>query len=118
MWISRKKLNKKIQELEEKQSTTEKLLEEVKKHDKYLEFKLSEYNEKFPFELGQTVYDLQLRSASGRFTKSKPSREHSIINEVVVDKKNYFKLVDRFYSNDVFKRLIDAESYLEAVCVE
>lgn len=79
---------------------------------------LAEMQCKYPFEIGQTVYDLQLRSSKGRFTKTKASREHSLINEVVVDKKNYFGLVDRYASNDVFTDKVEAETYLEYVCVE
>lgn len=79
---------------------------------------ISEYNKKFPFELGQVVYDIQLRSATGRFTKNKASREQSLINEVTVDKKNYFKLVDRYYAKDVFNTKEEAEKYMDTVCVD
>ena len=79
---------------------------------------VEKYMSMYPFELGQVVYDVQLRSSKGRFTKTKASREHSLINEVVVDKKNYFNLVDRYASNDVFTDRVKAEKYLESVCVE
>ena len=71
----------------------------------------------YPLDLGQTVYDLQLRGDNGRYTKTKASREHSLINEVVVDKKNYFKLVDRL-GTDVFEERCAAEFYLDQVCVK
>ena len=71
----------------------------------------------FPLEMGQVVYDLQLRGDNGRYTKTKASREHSLINEVVVDKKNYFKLVDRL-GTDVFEDRCAAEFYLDQVCVK
>ena len=41
-----------------------------------------------------------------------------MINEVVVDAKNYFKLVDRFYAEDVFMSIELAEKYLDSVCIE
>ena len=71
----------------------------------------------FPLEMGQVVYDLQLRGDNGRYTKTKASREHSLINEVTVDKKNYFKLVDRL-GTDVFEDKCAAEFYLDQVCVK
>ena len=114
-WVSKRKLKKKINELENEQSVLRKILENVPEHNNYL---VTTYANKYPFELGQVVYDLQLRSATGRYTKTKPSREHSIINEVVVDKKNYFKLVERYEAQDVFKTLADAEKYLDEVCVD
>ena len=79
---------------------------------------LREYEILYPFTMGQTVYDVQLRSAKGRFTKTKASREHSLINEVVVDRKNYFNLVDRYNAEDVFLTREDAEEKINTVCVE
>ena len=79
---------------------------------------LEEMYETFPFELGEVVYDLQLRSAAGKYTKTKPSKEQSIINEVVVDEKNYFKLKARYESRDVFRTYEGAEDYLNSICVE
>lgn len=70
----------------------------------------------FPFELGQTVYDLQLRNEMGRYAKKNPSLMHSIINEVIVDEKNYFNLVERYKKNDVFINKALAKSYLETIC--
>lgn len=74
--------------------------------------------ETFPFDLEQIVYNVQLRNAQGRFTKTKASRDNSHIDEVVVDKKNYFKLVDKLNNNEVFTSLADAENYLFSVCVD
>lgn len=79
---------------------------------------LDEMNETFPFYLGQVVYDVQLRSASGRYTKTKASREHSLVNEVIVDKKNYFNLVDRYNNYDVFMDRDAAEKHLDNHCVD
>ena len=92
--------------------------EQLIQYNEELGEKLEAMMEVFPFELGQVVYDVQLRSATGRFTKTKASREKSIINEVVVDKKNYFKLVDRYAAKDVFKTIEQAEHYIKDVCVE
>ena len=77
-----------------------------------------EMKSKFPFDLGQVVYDVQLRSAKGRFTKIKPSIEHSLINEVIVDKRNYFSLVERYNNRDVFITCEAAETHLKDVCVD
>ena len=74
------------------------------------------YSTKYPFTMGQVVYDVQLRNAQGRYTKTKPSKEHSVINEVIVDAKNYFKLVERFYAEDVFMDRVLAEQHIEKVC--
>ena len=70
----------------------------------------------FPFDIGQTVYDIQLKSAKGRYTKTRPSREHSSINEVVVDENNYFGLVTRYRRLDVFIDKQAAEDYLNEIC--
>lgn len=80
--------------------------------------KVEEYMKKYPLELGQVVYDVQLRSSKGTFTKTKACKQHSTINELVVDKKNYFKLVDKFATNTLFVDIKDAESYLDSICVE
>ena len=70
----------------------------------------------FPFDLGQRVYDVALKNAQGRYTKTKPSREHCTITEIEVNEKNYFGLVKRLNNNDVFYSQEDAESYLDRVC--
>ena len=115
MFITKKKRIRELEEeLENMRTTNNELL--VNNND--LSDEIIEMKSKFPFDLGQVVYDLQLRSSKGRFTKTKASREYSLINEVVVDKKNYFGLVDRYASNDVFTDKIEAEKYLESVCVE
>ena len=115
MFITKKKRIRELEaELEKMRSCYNEML--VTNND--LSNEIIEMKSKFPFDLGQVVYDLQLRSSKGRFTKTKASREHSLINEVVVDKKNYFGLVDRYASKDVFKDRVEAEKYLESVCVE
>lgn len=80
--------------------------------------KVVDYCLKYPFDLGQVVYDVQLRNTQGRYTKNKASRAHSVINEVIVDTKNYFKLVDRLHSHDVFLSNNAAEEYLDSICIE
>ena len=77
---------------------------------------LEVWHEKFPFSLGQTLYDVQFRNNKGRYAKKNISLEHSLINEVVVDEKNYFGLVERYKRMDVFDRYNDAKRYLESVC--
>jgi hypothetical protein len=78
--------------------------------------RLAEMTTTFPLELGQTVYDVQLRNANGRYTKKHPSLEHSLINEVVVDTKNYFGLVERMRKLDVFRDREGAQRALEFAC--
>lgn len=87
------------------------------KTKKELKAELSAMKDVFPFELGQTVYDVQLRNDMGRYATKNVSLEHSRINEVVVDTKNYFNLVERFKKNDVFVDYKSAKAYLESVCV-
>lgn len=72
----------------------------------------------FPFDIGQTVYDVQLKDKNGKYTKKKPSLEHSLINEVVVSEKNYFGLVKRYKNHDVFLSSSAANRFLSEVCVE
>ena len=114
MWVSKKN----FKELENQLLALTEFKKELLKINEELADKVEDMIKKYPFEMGQVVYDLQLRSSKGRFTKTKASREHSLINEVVVDKKNYFNLVDRYASNDVFTDRVEAEKYLESVCIE
>ena len=79
---------------------------------------MKEMLECYPLELGMTVYDVQLRNSAGKYTKNKASREQSLINEVVVTKKNYFGLVDRYRNNDVFVTEEAAKKHLDNVCIE
>ena len=80
------------------------------------EDELAYVEETFPFDIGQVVYDIALKNAQGKYTKTKPSIDHCTITEVVVDEKNYFKLVDRYRRNDVFMERDEAEAYLRAIC--
>ena len=80
--------------------------------------KLNSFLQNYPFEFGQVVYDVQLRNEKGHFTKVNASREHSKINEVIVDKKNYFNLVDRYNKQDVFTSMEEAVKHLDEICVK
>ena len=88
--------------------------------DKYEEAKseVEMLDTMFPFALGQTVYDVQLRNENGRYAKKNASLEHSLINEIVVDEKNYFGLVERLNRCDVFCSYGGARKYLESICVK
>jgi hypothetical protein len=88
------------------------LLDEIES----LEEELDDMHEEFPFFIGQVVYDVALKNAQGRYTRTKPSREHSTITEVEVTEKNYFGLVNRFNRKDVFFDSATAEAYLDSVC--
>ena len=77
---------------------------------------LEDMREDFPFFIGQVVYDVALKNAQGRYTRTKPSREHCTITEVEVTEKNYFGLVKRFRNLDVFVCRDSAEAYLASVC--
>lgn len=96
---------------------------ELKKEIKTLEGELwaleesfANLKESFPFTPGQTLYDVQFRDDKGRYTKENVSLEHSQINEVIVDEKNYFGLVERYKRMDVFTEYSKAKKYLEGVC--
>ena len=88
------------------------LLEEIE----LLEEMVEDLYEEFPFFIGQTVYDVALKNANGRYTKTNPSLEHSSITPVEVTEKNYFKLVERMYNDDVFEEFSEAEEYLKSIC--
>ena len=83
-----------------------------------LKHELGDMKEAFPFDFGQTVYDIQLKDEKGRYTKESASLTHSVISEVVVDTKNYFGLVERYHNKDVFLDYYSAVAYLAEVCVK
>ena len=70
---------------------------------------------KFPFDLDVEVYEVQLKNKNGKFTSTKPSKEHSVIVPVVVTEKNYFRLAKK-YENGVFLEQDEAEAYLDELC--
>lgn len=89
---------------------------ELNLSNKELEGELAQMQDKYPLDIGQIVYDIALKNAQGKFTKTKPSLEYSTITEVVVDEKNYFKLVARMRNKDVFMSETSAKAYLESIC--
>lgn len=107
-------------------TTKKKQLERIAKHDEEVQELKNEILElfdelydivdAFPFYLGQKVYDVALKNAQGRYTKTKPSREHCTITEVEVNEKNYFSLKKRLENNDVFYEREEAEEYLNSIC--
>jgi hypothetical protein len=107
-------------------TTKKKHLASIEKHDTLVQELKDEILElsdeidgmidSFPFFIGQTVYDVALKNEKGRFTKTKPSLEHSTITPVVVNEKNYFGLAKRLDNNDVFYEREEAEEYLKSVC--
>ena len=117
MWISKKKLKQENEYLQSQLDRGVVLYNEAMGELVELSKLVETYRAKYPFEMGQVVYDVQLRSDKGRFTKTKACREYSIVNEVVVDKKNYFNLVERLANKDVFLTLEAAEAHLKEVCV-
>lgn len=118
MWTSKKALRKKIADLEAQLMDAEGMNDELNERIHYINETLEFYQDTFPFELGEVVYDVQLRGANGRYTKTKASKEHSVINEVEVDEKNYFKLVERYRNHDVFLARETALAHLDTVCIE
>lgn len=89
----------------------------VNKHADELNAVVTKYKVNYPFNVGDTVYQIQLRSKRGRFTKGKASRAHSTVVPVVVDKKNYFKLRDVF-GLEVFDSEDKANTCLDGLCEE
>ena len=117
MWWNRK-LKAQIKDLEKANMKLTKINEEVIQYNEEIADKLQYMLDTFPFTMGDVVYDVQLRSNKGRFTKTKASRGYSTISEVVVDKKNYFNLVERYTKNDIFRSKIEAEKYLDEICID
>lgn len=89
---------------------------ELKEKNVALMVELEEMLEMFPFKLGQTVYDVALKNAKGRYTKTNASIEYSTITEIIVDEKNYFSLAKRLRRNNVFFDCDSAKEYLDSVC--
>ena len=111
-----KKDKKRIEELEYKLDKTMTECEEIKH---VLNDYLTRYNElkqQFPLEIGLVVYDVALRNEKGRYTKKNPSREHCLITEDIVTAKNYFNMVERWKSGDVYTSKQEAERYLNSIC--
>ena len=112
LWFNietKKELRKKIVALEADCSETERELWDLRNE-------LGQYEVTYPLTIGDTVYDIQLRNAQGRYAKKNPSRNHSYYNKVMVTKKNYFGLVERYRKNDVFLKEGDAIKYIDDIC--
>ena len=91
---------------------------ELKKNIAELNTQIKAMKNVFPFEMGQIVYDVQLRNEHGRYAKKNASLEHSLINEIIVDKKNYFSLVERYKRHDVFTSRELAQIHLKKICTK
>ena len=115
---TKKELRACVAKLEAELKTACSINEQVIEYNEEIGVALEEMKKTFPLTLGETLYDIQLRGEDGKYTKTKASKEHSIINEVIVDKKNYFKLMDRMEKLDVFKTYDEAVARVEDVCVK
>jgi hypothetical protein len=103
-------------ELKENISRLENELRDLHHRCRGLKIELDAMKDTFPFVFGQTVYDVQLRNEKGRYARKNPSLKHSRINEVVVDEKNYFGLVERYNRQDVFIDYDTVDAFLMDVC--
>lgn len=117
-FITKKKHNKVVSEMEVVLSDYQERCAKLSSTLDAAAEKLDNFRAAYPFQIGQTVYDVQLRNEKGRYTKTNPVCEYSKVNEVVVDKKNYFNLVDRLNAKDVFLTPEEAQARLHEVCVK
>lgn len=95
LWFNvetKKELRAKISRLEAMILKLEDQNNSIRKYNEDIAELCGDMRSRFPFDIGQTVYDIQLRGENGRYTRTKASREHSLINEIVVTSRNYFKL--------------------------
>lgn len=115
---SKRKLKAQIAQLEYELNRTKNIKEGLLKYNNDLADYEEQMSKQFPFLLGQTVYDVQLRSVKGKHTKNKASRERSLIKEVTVTRDNYFELVDRYESQQVYIAREHAEQYIDSVSVD
>ena len=108
---TKKELRARISNLEAQNTQIRKYNEDIA--DAYETLKAT-----YPLTIGATMYDVQLRGEDGKYTRTKASREHSLINEVVVTEANYFKLKKRMLKNDVFFALDHAKKHLDEICMK
>ena len=113
-----KKLKQEIYELTSENEYLRKLKDNYSLMVRAQEEDLNTFYSQFPLQIGQEVYEVQLRSKTGRFTKTKPSKEHSTISCITVDKKNYFNLVDKLNNGSLFTCEVSAEEYLNSICID
>lgn len=114
LWFNvetKKELRAKISELEDQNI-------QIRKYNEDIANAYERMKTLYPLDIGATMYDVQLRGEDGKYTRTKASREHSLINEVVVTEANYFKLKKRMLKNDVFYTLDQAKWYLDGICVK
>lgn len=115
---SKRKLKKEITELNEKVDfLTLRNSQLVTENDVILKDLMS-YQRMFPLLLDAVVYDVQLKGANGRYTKTKACKEYSQITEVVVTKKNYFNIVEKFTEGHVFLTRTEANKFIDSICIE
>ena len=114
LWFNvetKKELRARIAELEFENN-------EIRKYNEDIANEYEKIRTYYPLDLGATMYDVQLRSEDGKYTRTKASREHSLINEVLVTEANYFKLKKRMLKNDVFFAFDHAKEYLDKICMK
>ena len=116
MFTSRKKIRKYIETIIEDNKLLKKTQQEVTMYNEELADKLEELMKKYPINIGDTLYEVCLRNDKGRFTKTKPSKEHSFIEATVVDTKNYFKLAEKFNNEEIFTTEKAAKKHLDSLC--
>ncbi len=108
---TKRELRARISDLEDQNNQIRKYNDEIA--DAYEMLKAA-----YPLDIGATMYDVQLRGEDGEYTRTKASRDHSLINEVLVTEANYFKLKKRMLKNDVFFTLDHAKKHLDEICVK
>ena len=121
LWFNvetKKELRAKISNLEAMILKLEDENNSIRKYNEDIADAYEDMRSRFPFDIGQAVYDIQLRGENGRYTRTKASREHSLINKVTVTSRNYFKLKTRMLKHDVFKTREEARKYLDNVCIK
>ena len=114
LWFNvetKKELRVRISELETQNA-------EMRKYNEDIANEYEKIRTYYPLDLGATMYDVQLRGEDGKYTRTKASREHSLINEVAVTEANYFKLKKRMLNEDVFYTVDHAKKHLDEVCVK
>lgn len=108
---TKKELRARISELETQNN-------QVRKYNNDIANEYKKVRRDYPFDIGATMYDVQFRGEDGKYTRTKASREHSLINEVTVTEANYFNLKKSMLKNGVFFTLDQAKEYLDEVCVK
>lgn len=106
---TKKELRARISDLEAQNN-------QIRKYNEDIANEYEKIRTYYPLDIGATMYDVQLRGEDGKYTRTKASREHSLINEVIVTEANYFKLKKRMLKNDIFFTKEEAEEYLTDIC--